>query len=421
MAEIKERKTGDEPAEKPAPTAPGQEGQPLAGQLVTGGRSGSIIRAMLLPFLAIITALAVGAIIIIFTNQAALDAWGTFFADPLGALRASWDAMYQAYSALFVGAFGSATALSETITNTTPLILAGLSVALGFRAGLFNIGAEGQISVGAICGAALGFSFPGLSVWMHVALVVIGACLGGALWGFIPGLLKARTGAHEVITTIMLNYVSFSLVAYVLSDTGAVGKFYRPPGANDPVARPVLSAFPHLFGSSYRANVGIILAILVAIGVGWLVNRTTVGFEFRAVGANPAAARAAGMSPGRTYMTVLSLAGGIAGLAAATQLLGPTASLTPGFSSGYGFDAIAIALLGRASSLGVVLAAVLFGAMHAGSRPMQAVAGTPVDIITVIQALMVLFVAAPALIRALYRIKARGVAGPEVFTKGWGG
>ncbi len=251
---------------------------------------------------------------------------------------------------------------------------------------------------------------------LHLALIVGAGFLGGAIWGAIPGILKARTGAHEVITTIMLNYVSYRLADYLLTT-----HFYRRPDRFDPISKPVTSAMPHLFGSGYRANVNILIALGVAAGVAWLLNRTTIGFEFKAVGANPTAARAAGMSPTRTFVTVMALAGGVAGLAASAQLTGPTPSLTPGFSSGFGFDAIALALVGKAKPSGVVAAAFLFGILKAGSRNMQAATATPVDIVTVIQALIIMFVAAPALVRAIYRIRARRVVGPEVFTKGWGG
>ena len=180
-------------------------------------------------------------------------------------------------------------------------------------------------------------------------------------------------------------------------------------------------AFPHLFGSDLRVHAGIFLALGVAALVAWLLNRTTIGFEFRAVGASPTAARAAGMNPSRTTMVVMSLAGGLAGLAAAAQLGGVTPSLIPGFASGLGFTAIALALVGRGSPLGVVLAAFLFSILQVGGRSMQAATQTPIDIVTIIQGLVIMFIAAPALVSAIYRIKARRVTGPETFAKGWGG
>jgi general nucleoside transport system permease protein len=389
-------------------------------------------RTVLLPALAVLTALALGGLLIIFTNQEALQAWAGFFRDPIRALSTSWTVVWAAYYALFSGALGSPSEIvraigsgdlaqfrsslapiSETVVTATPLILVGLSVAIGFRAGLFNIGGEGQMNIGALVASAAGFSFPGLPGPIHLVLVLVAGFVGGALWGAIPGFLKAKTGAHEVITTIMLNFVAVSLVLYMLST-----HFYGQQA--EPVAKPVKVSYPHLFGSSLRIHFGIFVALAVAAAVAWLLNRTTVGFRFRAVGANPAAARAAGMSPSRTIIVVMTLAGGIAGLAGSNQLLSVTPSLLPGFASGIGFDGIAIALLGRARPAGVVAAAFLFGALRAGGRTMQVVTQVPSDIITVIQALVIVFVAAPALVRAIYRVKARGVTGRDTFAKGWG-
>jgi simple sugar transport system permease protein len=419
--EPEEQGSGPEAAEPVDPTTvvapPEGTGAPApAGDLVAGGKSSSILYALSLPVLAILTALAIGALIIIATDQSSIDGLKHLFSSPGAALKASGLAVYNAYEALILGAFGSVSAASETLLVTTPLIFAGLSVALGFRAGLFNIGAEGQITAGAIAAAAVGFSFTGLPGPIHLALIAVAAFVGGAIWGTIPGLLKAKTGAHEVITTIMLNYIAIYLADYVLTTD-----FFRRPDRFDPISKPVTNFMPHLFGSSNRANLNILVALAVAAAVAWLINRTTIGFEFRAVGANPSAARAAGMSPGRTFVAVMATAGGIAGMAAFAQLTGPSPSLTPGFASGLGFEAIALALVGKAKPGGVVLAAFLFGILKAGSRNMQAVTATPVDIVTIIQALIIMFVAAPALVRAIYHIKARRVIGPETFTKGWGG
>jgi ABC-type uncharacterized transport system permease subunit len=390
-------------------------------------------QAVLPPLLAICTALVIGGLVIIFTEREALSQWKSFFRDPGDAFSVSWRVVSDAYYALFSGSFGSPSRLarafgsgeldqirealfplSETIVTATPLIFVGLSVALGFRAGLFNIGAEGQMNAGAIVAAAAGISFGWLPGPVHLAFMVIAGLLGGAIWGAIPGFLKAKTGAHEVITTIMLNFIAVSLTLYVLSTS-----LYKQQA--EPISKPVKVAFPHLFGANLRVHVGILLALGVAALVGWLLNRTTIGFEFRAVGANPSAARAAGMNPARTVIVVMAIAGGLAGLAGANQLGGVTPSLIPGFASGLGFDGIALAMLGRGTPLGVVLSAFLFGALRAGGRTMQAVTQTPIDLIVIIQGLVILFVAAPALVRAIYRIKARRVAGPEAFAKGWGG
>jgi ABC-type uncharacterized transport system permease subunit len=392
-----------------------EEGRSAVGALVTTTRA-DWRQALLVPGLAIVTALAIGALLIVFTDSELIKNWAGFFRHPASTLNASGFAVREAYGALFRGALGSTSAMSETVVTATPLIFAGLSVAVGFRAGLFNIGAEGQITVGAVAASAAGFSLGGLPGPLHLALIVLAGFLGGALWGAIPGALKAKTGAHEVITTIMLNFVAANLALYALST-----QFFRPRGRTDPIAKPVEAFFPRLFGANYRVHAGVLVALGVAAGIAWLLNRTTIGFEFRAVGANPSASRAAGMSPTRTIVVVMALAGGLAGLAGSVQLASVIPNLTPGFSSGFGFDAIAVALLGRARPAGVVAGAVLFGILRAGSRQMQAVTQTPVDIIVVIQALVIAFIAAPALVRAIYRIKARRVAGPEAFTKGWAG
>jgi simple sugar transport system permease protein len=212
----------------------------------------------------------------------------------------------------------------------------------------------------------------------------------------------------------MLNYVAFRLADYCLSTT-----LFRRPDRTDPISKPVDGAFPHLLGADLRVHVGIFVALAVAVGLAYLINRTTVGFEFRAVGSNADAARAAGISPARAFMLVMALAGGVAGLAGGNQLLSVSPSLTPGYSSGFGFDGIALALLGNSNPGGVVAAALLFGAMRAGSRAMQAATATPVDIVTVIQALIIVFIAAPSLVRAIYRIKVRRPAGLEILTKGY--
>jgi simple sugar transport system permease protein len=393
-------------------------------------------RALLVPALAILTALIIGGLIIVFSDPDVLEQWTFFFSDPLTALRASWEAVFHAYQALLTGSLGSPAAmwtavstgeglvsafrpLSETVVAATPLILTGLSVAIGFRAGLFNIGAEGQLIVGAIFAGFVGFTLTGLPTVVHLPLAILAGFLGGAVWGFVPGFLRARTGAHEVIITIMLNQVALRLLDYLLRNPA-----FQRPGRTDPISKPVetTAQLPHLLGSSLRIHAGIILALVMAWVVWWLLFRTTRGFEFRAVGANPDAARYAGISVPATYIVVMTLAGGLAGLAGASQLLGGVTlySLTPGFAGGLGFDAIALALVGRAHPGGIVAAAFMFGILRAGATKMQAVTSTPVDIIVVIQALVIVFIAAPALVRAIYRIRARRQVGAEVFTKGWG-
>jgi ABC-type uncharacterized transport system permease subunit len=389
--------------------------------------------ALVVPVLAVVTALAIGGLVIVFSDAELLRSWSGFFRHPLETLRLSWEVVWESYRALFEGSIGSPgdffgalfrgdwdgvrqalSPISETIVAATPLIFAGLSVAIGFKANLFNIGGEGQITVGAIAGTIVGFSFIGLPGPIHVVLIIVASFLGGAIWGGIPGILKAKTGAHEVIVTIMMNYIAYRLADYCLSTT-----FFRRPDRTDPISKPVDSAYPHLLGPDLRVNFGIIVALAVTLAVAYLLNRTTTGFEFRAVGANADASRAAGISPGRVFTLVMALAGGVAGLAGGNQLLSVSPSLTPGYSSGFGFDGIALALLGNTNPWGVVAASFLFGAMRAGSRAMQAATATPVDIVTVIQALVIVFVAAPSLIRSIYHIKVRQPAGLEIMTKGY--
>ncbi len=372
---------------------------------------------VLVTVLAIFAALVVGAVLIVFSDENVLSTWGYFFSAPGDALSASWDAVTAAYGALFSGAFGGSGPLSETIVAATPLMLAGLGVALGFRAGLFNIGAEGQLLAGGMAAGLAGFSLHGLPVVIHLPLALLAGFAGGALWGFIPGILKARTGAHEVITTIMLNYVMINLSLYLLSSS-----LYRRPGRVDPISKvvDVSSRLPHLAGQGLRLNAGIIVALLAAAGVAWLLGRSTWGFELRVAGTNPDAALTAGIDVGRATVVAMSLSGALAGLAGANQVLGVQFSLAPGFSAGIGFAAITVALLGRASPVGVVLAALLFGALQAGGLNMQAATGTPVDIVIVIQSLIVIFVAAPALVRAIFRIKAAPVEAGQPVSKGWG-
>jgi simple sugar transport system permease protein len=298
--------------------------------------------------------------------------------------------------------------------EATPLIFAGLSVALAFQAGLFNIGGAGQLMMGATCAGYVGFTYD-LPAVVHLPLALVAGAAGGAAWAAIAGFLKARTGAHEVISTIMLNFVALRSLDHLLS----VDRFQRT-GRNDPISKIVresarLPALPGPLG-----HLGLLLAAAAAVGVWWLLNRSTIGFRMRAVGRNPHAAKTAGMSVGATYVLAMAVAGALAGLAGTSNLLGrPSYSLIGGFYRQIGFDAIALALLGRTKPGGVVGAALLFGALRAGSTGMQASTSTPVDIIVVIQALIIAFVAAPRLVEAIWRVRARGI-GDQSFTAGWG-
>lgn len=386
-------------------------------------------------FLAIVIALVLGGLLIALTDSDVDAKLGYFTAAPLDSLRAIWDSASSAYVALFEGSIidpgfirdyadgtGSLSQvfypISETIVQATPLILAGLSVSLAFRAGLFNIGAQGQIIMGAILAGYLGFGID-LPIVIHLLVALAGGFIGGAVWGLVVGWLKARTGAHEVITTIMLNYVAGSLLSYLLHKS-----VFQRPGRTDEVSRFVSgdARLPLLAGTGLRLHAGIVVALLAALCCAWLLNRSTIGFEFKAVGANAEAARTAGMSPARTYILVMLLAGGLAGLASTAQVLGTDYYLSTGVNSELGFNAITVALLGRAKPWGTVWAGLLFGALQAGGTSMSAKTSTPIDVVTVIQALIVVFIAAPPLVRAIFRLRGGRQGGEgQSLAKGWNG
>jgi general nucleoside transport system permease protein len=364
---------------------------------------------------AVVLALLVGAVLIVIGDDDVTEAASYFFAAPLDTITAALSAVGEAYKALLVGAIGGGTQIAESLTQATPLICGGLAVSLAFRTGLFNIGAQGQLIIGAMFSAWIGFSWH-LPIVVHLIVAVIAGLVGGAIWGGLVGLLKARTGAHEVIVTIMLNYVALYLLQWVLTTSQ-----FKRPGREDPISPVVDSSaqFPQL--GSTRLHLGFGLALLAAAFVWWLLNRSTVGFELRAVGANPDASRTAGMSVGRAYVIAMVVAGGLAGLAGSQQVLGTDLPLTDGVAASVGFDSITVALLGRGTPLGTVLAGLLFGALSAGGLQMQLQTQTPLTLTTVLQAVIVLFVAAPALVRWVFRFlpKERGVG--AVLAKGWNG
>ena len=363
----------------------------------------------LLIVLAIVASLILSGVLILFADEEFRTALQYFFSQPADAFSAAGDALGSAYSAIWQGAVynGGADTFSaqiapfmNTLTQATPLIFAGLGIGIGFRAGLFNIGAQGQVLLGATLGAMIGFMWH-LPFPLHMIVAVIGCALGGALWGFIPGILKAKTGAHEVITTIMLNYVALNLVAYLLS----LESFQRE-GSDNPQSPVVDSTamYPKLFGGQYALNLSFVLALVAAVFAWWLMERSTLGFQFRAVGANPSASKVAGMNVSRVTILVMVVAGAMAGLAASAQILGTQPSLTVGIAGSIGFDAITVALLGASRPLGIVLAATLFGGLKAAGPSLQVEAGLPIDIVLVIQSLIVLFIAAPPLVRFLFRL-----------------
>jgi len=395
------------------------------------------LSSLLLPILAVFSALVIGAVIIAVSSPDVLTAWKAFFQDPLGVLSITWFTVRDAYIALFEGSFGQPKQIAEAIRNwrgtgetrplleafrpfseslviATPYIFAGLAVALGFRGGLFNIGAEGQLFLGGLASVYVGYSFTNLPWFVHLPLALLAGIAAGAIWGAIPGFLKARTGAHEVINTIMMNYVAFRLTDYLLQ-----GPMAGPGGLPITIEIATSAYLPSLFPKPMRIHAGFFLALAVAALVYWFLWKTTRGLEIRMVGANPHAARYAGVRITSTIVLTMALSGALAGLAGTAQVLGVNHKMVRAFSTGYGFDSIALALLGNSHPLGVVLASLLFGFLRGGAARMQSVAGVPVEIIRIIQALVIIFVAAPEIIRGIYRIKAIR-EGEKTLARGWG-
>lgn len=373
--------------------------------------------SILTTVLAVFLALLIGAFIVAVADEETVTAMTYFASRPGDALAAGAGAASSAYAALFRGSLGSVRSLSETLLAASPLILTGLAVALPFRAGLFNIGGEGQVIVGGATAGLVGFSFTGLPALVHLPLALLAGLLGGALYGALPGWLKAHTGAHEVITTIMLNNIAALVLIEVL-----VSPLFQAPGRLDPISRAVKqTAELPAIGAGLRLDAGLLVALAAGGVIWWLLTRSTLGFEIRAVGANAVAATTAGMSAARTTVVTMAIAGGLAGLGGAGLVLGAAGqqSVTPGFSAGLGFDGITVALLGRGRPWGTVVAGVVFGALKAGGRTMQSQTSTPVDLVVVIQALVILFIAAPVLIRAIFRLRETGEAASGV-AAGWG-
>ena len=338
----------------------------------------------IISVLSVLLALLVGAVMIAFTDERVQAASGYFFARPGDTFAAG------------------IRPLTETLTFATPLIAGGLGVGLAFRVGMFNIGGRGQMLIAASVAGWIGFAVD-LPMGLHMLVALVGGMLGGALWAGIAGLLKARTGAHEVIVTIMLNYVAFYLVSWMLRTPGLL----QAPGSSNPKtpAMKETAIFPQLLGPQYNLHLGFILVVGATILVWWILARSSLGFKFRAVGENPNAARVAGINVSSMYVYAMLIAGALLGLAGISQVLGTvTTGFTAGIDAGIGFDAITVALLGRSTPWGIFAAGILFGAFKAGGFSMQAAEGVPVEIILVVQSLIVLFIAAPPLVRTIFRL-----------------
>jgi general nucleoside transport system permease protein len=343
-------------------------------------------RASVIPALAVLLGLLAGAVVIIVANALAGRGWN--FLLPI-----------EAYASMLAGALGSVDGVIRTLAEATPLILAGLAVAVGFKAGLFNIGANGQFLIGALAAAAVGWAVADLSPILAIPLALGGGMLFSAFYGFIPGALKAWTGAHEVVTTIMLNFIAAATVAFLV--TGPL----EAPGFTFARTGDVGNAAYPTIGDT-AAHLGILIAFLAVPVIYWLLNRSVFGFEIRMVGANPSAARYAGIHAGRVVILTMSLSAMLAGMAGAGQVLGLTHFVSASFSTSAGFDAITIALLGRVHPFGVLLASLLFGIMRAGSGLMQIQVRVPVEIIDLIQAMILLFLTADIIVRWIFRIRA---------------
>ncbi len=367
-----------------APTTKHPEAAPASKRFRSTLRD--LLRTSLIPALAVILGLVAGAIVIVVANALAGNGWNLLL--PL-----------EAYAAMLEGALGGVDPIVRTLLEATPLILTGLAVAVGFKAGLFNIGANGQFLIGALGAAAVGTVVADLSPLLAIPLALGSAMLLSALYGFIPGALKAWTGAHEVVTTIMLNIIAATMVTFLVTGPlEAPGFSFSRTGDIGNAAYPTLG--------DTGAHLGILIAFAAVPIVYWLLNRSVFGFEIRMVGANPSAARYAGIRAGRVVILTMSLSGMLAGIAGAGQVLGIIGFISASFSTTAGFDAITIALLGRVHPFGVLLASLLFGVMRAGSALMQIRVRVPVEIIDLVQAMILLFLTADILVRWIFRIRA---------------
>ena len=365
-------------------------------------RAAATWRVVALPLLAIVLALGIAGVVIVASSAFT----GAGFR-PLLPL--------EAYGNLAAGAVGSTTAIANTLVSAAPLMLGGLAVGLGFKAGLFNIGVAGQFLAGAFTAGVVGASLAGAHPAVAApAALLAGALAGGAL-GFVPGYLKGRTGAHEVVTTIMLNNAAALLLTWAVTD------LVRAPGFSFPRTGDIgQAALPVLAGRNL--HVGIVLAVLAIFAVRWVLERTTIGFEIRTVGANPNAARYAGISPVLIVTFTMALGGFLGGAAGAIQLLGVIGFYASGITASVGFDSIAVALLGRSNPIGILFSALLFGALRAGAPLMQITTSVPIEVIDIIQALVILFLAADLIVRRVFRLRVArsGIEEIGTVTRSWG-
>jgi general nucleoside transport system permease protein len=381
--------SADKPTTEPAVAPPSSSSEPNASSRSAASRVRSlgnqIWSAVALPLLAIVLALIVGAIVIILTSAIKPGA------------SISLSLPLEAYSALWEGSLGSPNGRVSTLVFATPLILTGLGIGLAFKAGLFNIGGEGQFLLGATAAVVAAVAMNGSDPLIAIPVSLLAAMIVGGAWGFIPGALKAFSGAHEVVTTIMLNFIAKYLIAYLISGPLKLPKSPQPVTANVGDA-----ALPILFGRD--GHIGILIAFAAVPIIWFLLNKMTLGFEIRAVGANPDAARYAGMKPRRLIVLTMSIAGLLAGLAGGINILGINHQMNAGFSTTVGFTAITVALLGRSNPVGIMFAALLFGMMQAGAGLMQINAGVPAELVNLLQAIILLFLVMSPVLRRVFRL-----------------
>ena len=361
-------------------------------------------------FLSILMGFFVGALFMIVSSEDVGEAWQA--GGLMDAAQAALMTVAEGYGALFRGSIFNARAddlvtamrpLTETLRLAGPLIAAGLGISLGFRVGLFNIGGNGQMVFGILWATWISTRVE-MPIILHMVVAVIVAILGAALWGALVGFLKARTGAHEVILTIMLNYVAISLFTWFIRSPDLLQA--EQAGGTPKAEAPALTAqLPQLFPGSYSLHLGFVLAILATFAYWWLMERSTIGYRFRMVGHNPHAARTAGISVERTYIWAMGTSAAFVGVAGANQALGTQVGYTETIHANIGFDGITVALLGGGNALGILFAGLLFGAFKAGGPQMQVIGVSP-EVLDIVQGAIVLFIAAPPLVRAIFRLHA---------------
>lgn len=344
------------------------------------------VRGAFPSIIAVLAAFLLGALVLLATGYSPIDA----------------------YSNLLFGAFGSYYYIGQTFSQATPIIFTSLAFLFAFKCGLFNIGAEGQLLIGGFSAALVGITFTDLPIYIHLPLALLAGAAGGALWGFIPAILKARLDAHEVITTMMLSYVALYVISYMVNYP------FKAPGwvAQTPIVAPSAQLPSLMYPTQLSAS--IIVAIIMVVFIAYVLQKTTLGYEIRAIGLNPSAAESGGINVKKGIVLALVISGAIAGLGGAGEILGVHHRYIDGFSPGYGWDGLAVALIGGLNPFGAVFAAIFFGALRSGGTVMNRVTGVPIDVIFILQALVVLFVAAPRLIRYL---SSKGMAVPRAIKR----